>query len=450
LRCAHEFDGAGDTHALRGVEHFFAREEVVVDEVTGCMATTNDPDPGGSPKRSGFVLGRRTSLIVSAMVAGHALWASAAPALTFRLYAQEWHLTYTATTGIFAVFPIAVVAILVGFGGISDQIGRRAAMLLGLGASFVGAVLFATAPDFWWVLVGRTFMGIGVGLSAGPSTAAILEFSSHQDARRAASLTMTAQAVGFTSALLLGGALTEYGPWPTRLCFWVFAVLLAAVMIAMWFLPRHTIGDARASETNRGWRSRMPFVPKHMRRTFATTSTAMMVAYSFGVPVVSLGGQVEHDLIGSPNALLNGAVIALFPIVLGPAGIVAKLFSARTALIIGSVASVWGMGLLVLAVYRHDLLIYLLATAAAGAGYGLLFVGSLQLVNAAAPLHHRGSVLSALYLVGYLSMGALALVLGVTATALGLEFAVDLGAAAIAIVSLATLVLAVATRENDA
>jgi MFS family permease len=74
------------------------------------------------------------------------------PTLAYRLYAQEWHLTHTTTTGIFAVFPIAVVAMLVGFGGISDQIGRRAAMLLGLGASLIGTVFFAVAPNVWWVL----------------------------------------------------------------------------------------------------------------------------------------------------------------------------------------------------------------------------------------------------------------------------------------------------------
>src|SRR5712664_1513725 len=100
---------------------------------------------GGSPKRGGFVLGRRASLMVAACVAGHTLWSSAAPALTYRLYAQEWHLTHTATTGIFAVYPLAVIAMLVGFGGISDQIGRRAAMMLGIGASLVGALLFTVA-----------------------------------------------------------------------------------------------------------------------------------------------------------------------------------------------------------------------------------------------------------------------------------------------------------------
>ncbi len=303
-------------------------------EGTTVLPINKDPGTSGSPKRAGFVLGRRSSLVVSAGVVGHTLWTSAAPTLTYRLYAEEWHLAHTATTAIFAVYPIAVVATLVGFGGISDQIGRRSAMLLGLGASLAGALLFAVAPDVWWVFAGRAFMGVGVGLSAGPSTAAILEFCSHQDAKRAASLTMTAQAAGFAAGLLVGGALTEYGPWPTRLCFWVLAVLLLVLLAATWFLPRQTIAGE-----NGGWRPKMPFVPKDLRRAFATASTAMMAAYAFGVLVLSLGGQVEHDLIGSSNALLNAAVLALFPIVLAPVGIVAKVLSSRIALSIGSITS---------------------------------------------------------------------------------------------------------------
>jgi MFS family permease len=396
------------------------------------------PSAGGR-----FVFGRRASLLVSAGVVGHTLWTSAAPALTYRLYAEQWRLTHTVTAGIFAVFPIGVVVMLVGFGGISDQIGRRATMLAGLFASLVGTLSFAVAPDVWWLFAGRALMGIGVGLSVSPSTAAILEFISPEHAKRAASVTIAAQAVGFTAALLLGGALTEYGPWPTRLCFWVLAVFLLILLIGTWFLPRHTAGDAGHDR-----RSRAPSVPKEVRRAFAVSSTAMMAAYTYGVLVLSLGGQVEHDLIGSPNAFLNSAVLSLFPIALGVAGIVARSLSSRAALIVGGLVSGLGMVLFMLAVDFRDLLIYLLATAAAGGAYSLLFVGSLQVISAAAPVHHRGGVLSALYLLGYLSMGALALLLGAVATTRGLGLAVDIGAAAIILMNVATLVLAMTTPSS--
>ena len=139
---------------------------------------------------------------------------------------------------------------------------------------------------------------------------------------------------------------------------------------------------------------------------------------------------------------LNGAVLSRFPIMLGVIGIVARSLLPRAALTVGALVSGLAMVLLILAVSSHDLLIYLGATAAAGGAYSLLFVGGLQVISAAAPANHRGGMLSALYLLGYLSMGALALLLGAIATMWGLSLAVDLGAAAILLMNVATLVLA--------
>jgi hypothetical protein len=174
----------------------------------------------------------------------------------------------------------------------------------------------------------------------------------------------------------------------------------------------------------------------------------MVAAYTFVVLVLSLGGQVERDLIGSPNAFLNSAVPSLFPVVMGVIGILARPLSPRPALIVGTLISCAGTVQLTLAVSLRDLVIYLLATAAAGRAYSLLFVGGLQMINAAAPERHRGGILAALYLLSYLSICALALVLGAIATARGFRLAVDLGAAAIILTNVATLVFATATSRQ--
>jgi Major Facilitator Superfamily len=391
-------------------------------------------------------LGRRASLFVSAGVVAHTLWTSAAPALAYRLYADEWHLNHTVTTGIFAIYPVVVVLTLIGFGDISDHIGRRATMLMGLGASLAGTVLFAAAPDVLWLFAARTLMGVGVGLSAGPSTVAVVEFAAGgpgDSSRRAALIATVAQAAGFAAALLLGGALIAYAPWPTHLSFWVLTMLLVLLFVATWFLPHHTTTDMSMV-----WRPRLPFVPPNVRKAFATASVAMMTAYTHGVLILSLGGQVAHDLIGSPNALVNGAVLSLFAIVSGTVSIVARSLTARIAMTLGAFASATGMGLLAMAVALHGLPIFLLATVMAGAGYSLLFLSALQVMNTAAPAQHRGAVLSALYLLAYLSMGMVAISLGIVATGWGLRLATDLGAGVIALLSLATLALSTAMRPS--
>ena len=391
-------------------------------------------------------LGRRASLFVSACVVAHTLWTSAAPALAYQLYADEWQLNHTVTTGIFAIYPVVVVLTLIGVGDISDHIGRRATMLMGLGASLAGTVLFAAAPDALWLFAARTLMGVGVGLSAGPSTAAVVEFAAGgpgDSSRRAALIATVAQAAGFAAALLLGGALIAYAPWPTHLSFWVLTMLLVLLLVATWFLPRHTTTDMSMV-----WRPRLPFVPPNVRKAFATASVAMMTAYTHGVLILSLGGQVAHDLIGSPNALVNGAVLSLFAIVSGAVSIVARSLTAQIAMTLGAFASATGMELLAMAVALHGLPIFLLATAMAGAGYSLLFLSALQVINTAAPAQHRGAVLSALYLLAYLSMGMVAISLGIVATGWGLRLATDLGVGVIALLSLATLALASAMRPS--
>jgi len=95
-------------------------------------------------------LSRKASFWVATSVAGVGLWTSSAPSLTYPLYAAEWGLDKTITTAIFAVFPVALVLVLVVFGNLADFIGPRASILCGLAASCIGTVGFAVAPDVAW------------------------------------------------------------------------------------------------------------------------------------------------------------------------------------------------------------------------------------------------------------------------------------------------------------
>jgi len=387
-------------------------------------------------------LGQHASFWVSAGVVTHTFWTSAAPAMTYPLYAQEWNLTPTVITAIFAIYPIVVVLVLICFGEISDYIGRRATMLLGLGASLLGVLCFAVAPSVFYVFVGRVLMGVGVGLSAGPSTAAMVEFSPPGQAKRAGSITTAAQAAGYVMAFLLGGALIQYAPLPTRLSFWVLFGFLVALFIATWMLPRQS-----GSKTMDNWRLRTPSIPPKLRKAFAVSAAAVTTAYTHGVLILSLGSQIAHDLVGSSNVLINGAALSLFAILIGVFGIIGKPLPSRTAMTLGAIASVVSMALMSLAVAKHELLIFLAATSTAGVGYSLLFLGGLEVINLAAPPERRGGILSALYLFAYLSLGVVALTLGKVATERGLKLAIDLGAGTIALLSGLTLALVASMRS---
>lgn len=385
-----------------------------------------------------YTFGRRASFWTAAAVVAHTLWTSAAPAMTYPLYAREWGLTPLATTAIFAIYPIVVVLILVCFGDISDYIGRRKTMLFGLAASLVGVLLFAIAPDVTWVFIGRAFMGVGVGLSAGPSAAAVVEFSAPGQAQKASAVTTLSQVAGLICAALVGGCLIQYAPLPTRLNFVVLLAVLLAVFAATWCLPRHLSTEAAGR-----WRFKAIVIPRGLRQIFAASTIAVTSSYALGTIILSLGAQIAHDVIGSPNAMVNGATIALFAFVGGAVAIPARGLKSGVAILIGGLCSLTAVALLALSAREHSLAVFTTSLVFGGIAYSLLFSGGLGLLNANAPAHHRGGTLSALFLVAYLAQGVAALLLGKIATVYGLELAIDIGSLIIATLALSAILLAI-------
>jgi MFS family permease len=390
-------------------------------------------------------LSRRASFWTSAAVAAIALWTSAAPTVSYPLYAEEWDLTPAVTTAIFAVYPIVLVVVLAVFGNLSDYIGRRATILLGLTGSLIGVLLFALAPSVEWLFVGRAFMGIGVALSLSPATAAIVEFSAPGQSARASSITTASTAVGLILATLVGGALIEYAPLPTHLNYAVLVVVVAAVLALAWFLPRHTSAESRGR-----WRPRGLAVPAGIRRHFAVGAIAVTSAYAVGAVVLSLGADIAHTLIGSDNSLVNGAVLALNAVAIAVAAIAGRGLRPLTIVVAGGASAIVGMSVMVLSSVEHSLLLFLIASVVTGVGYSFLFAGGLGVVSANAPAHHRAGTLSAVYLVAYFVQGVVALGLGSVATGSGFQLALEIGAGAIALFSIAAIVLSLAIGSRPA
>jgi len=389
-----------------------------------------------------MTLAARGSFWTAASVAGLALWASGAPTVVYPLYAEEWQLQPSVTTAIFAVYPIVLVPVLIVFGNLSDVIGRRAVILMGLAALGAGSLAFGLAPDLTWIFVGRALMGVGVGLALSPATAAMVEFGGPDGARRASSTTTAATATGLALATLVGGALVQYAPNPLRLSFWVLTAVTAVVFVFTALLPRHTRDEAAGP-----WRPRLPRIPRDERPSFIAGTLGISAAYAMGAIFLALGAQIARDLVRSDNAFIDGAIISLSAVAIGVVAVLARPLRPRLAVTLGPVLAIAGLGLLIVAGLAHSLPAFVASSLIAGAGYSLMFSGGLGLVTMSAPTHQRAGVISAAYVVGYLVQALAALGLGALATTAGLQLALDIGAPLILLLGVAALVVANATRR---
>lgn len=390
------------------------------------------------------VLSTRASFWTAAAVAAIALWASGAPSMIYPVYVAEWHITPFVVTAIFAVYPISLVVVLIVFGSISDYIGRRATLLAGLTAIALGILVFALAPDVGWLFGGRTLQGIGVGLAMAPASAAMVEFNRGGNPARASSINAASTALGLTLATVIGGALVQYAPAPAHLAYWVLLVIVAAVFVAVLFMPRHSPG----TELSGRWRPRGVSVPRGLAAVFITSSVGIAAGFSMGALFLSLGSSIAKNLIRTDNAFVAGCVIAISAVLIGTSAIVGRRLQPRTAILIGGLSTAVGMGLLIASATTASLGFFIAASVVAGIGYGLLFLGGLGLVNGHAPAHHRAQTLSAVYLVAYLAQGLVAVAIGLSATEIGLAPAVDLWAPIIAALCLVASGLAFGTALN--
>lgn len=372
-------------------------------------------------------------------------WAGAAPSVVYPLYAARWGLTAEATTMLFAASPLALVVVLALFGGVSDHLGRRASMLVGTGFLVVGGLVFAAASDVAWLFVGRGLQGIGTGFALGAASAALVDVDPTGNPARASSVSTLASAVGIVAAMVVGGALAQHAPWPTHLTFWVLLALFVLAFTLTWFmphvLPRHGPHDPDVAAGN-PWRPRPIGVPRGSGRLFAVAALALVAAFGTGAIILSLGATIARDLIGTADVFVQGLVLGLSAAVIGVVGLVFRPQPPRRSVVLAGLCCAAATLLLVPAATAHSMALFVAALLLGGATVGFGTLGGVGLVHRDAPEAHRGLLLSAIYLVGYVAQGASAVLAGLTATAVGLARTVDDFAVALTAVGLLTATVA--------
>ena len=385
--------------------------------------------------------GRRYGFLTAAAVAAVTLWASASSSMNYPLYAEHWRLEPWVTTAMFAAYPLALIPMLLVFGNLSDYVGRRTAILWGLGAILLGGVALGLAPDVWVVFLGRVLLGLGVGLSLSPATAAVMEFGGPDGARRAGATVSAATAVGLTLAMIVGGTLIEFAPAPLVLNQWALVLVAGVVFGLALRLPRHTPDEALGR-----WRPRGIAFPRTGRARFAAGILAVVAGYVIGVIFIGLGAAIARSLLHTDDVFVGGIVIAVSTAAVGVTSLLIRKARPVPLLIAGLAASAVSMLALILSGAAASLPLFFASSLTSGLAYAFLVSGGLGLVGAAAPIQHRAAAVSTAYFFGYAAQASAAIWLGIVETTSGFGEAVAIGAALVVIPALVSVLLAVLRR----
>jgi MFS family permease len=395
-------------------------------------------DAAGGPK--GFLA---TAVVTFAMMM--ATVSSNVPAPLYGLYQQQWGFSSAALTGVFAAYALGVLGAMILVGPLSDRIGRRPVMLPSLAVVAVGALVFCFAQDLRWLVAARILSGAGTGALVGAASAALVDVDPHGNRQRAATLAT----LGFTAGAASGPALTamilRLGLWPLQLPYVLVAVLVSIAGVLLYLLPWPK-EEQRAPLLLRDWRPQRVAVPRAMLKPFLLASGAIALSWSVGSLFAALGPTFATRLLGIQDRALAGTVVVGFQCCGGAAQLIAGAYPPQRTLTLGALLLAGGLFGCVSGFLSASPLFFVLGTVVTAAGFGATFVGAAAVVSRSAPPDRRGEVVSALYIVGYITMAVPILAVGAGADHLGLKVTVVLFAAAIAVGCAALLLAAQRVR----
>ncbi|GAA3861522.1 MFS transporter [Leifsonia kafniensis] len=362
--------------------------------------------------------------------------------MLYPVYAAKWDLSAAVTTSVFGVYPLSLLLVLLFFGSLSDTIGRRKTILIGVALIALSAIVFAIAPNVGFLYLGRVLQGVGTGFAIGAASAALVENNYTGNPRIASSLTTVSTSAGLTLALVISGLLAEYAPLPLVLSFVALLALTIVAFVLTLFTPHdETVGQR--------WTFALPRVAPGMLRPFVLATISVSIAYAVGAMFLSLGADMAREFTGTTNLFAIGALLGVSSATIGITALFLSRMHAHTTILIGGALSVIGLGLMAAASATGSILVLLLWCIIGGMGYSFSFTGGLSLINRTAPAHHRGATLSLLYLLAYVVQAVVAIGAGMLATALGLQMAVELASPILAVFCLAAVVLVLFERRTQ-
>jgi MFS family permease len=381
-------------------------------------------------------LGRRAAFFAVAYAFAVTALGTTIPTPLYGIYQERFGFSELTITLIYATYAAGVLAGLLLFGSLSDQIGRRRTLLPGIAISAASALVFLLAKGLAPLFLGRVLSGLSIGVFTGTATAALIDFAGPGESGRATLASTLANLGGLGLGPLLAGALAEWASDPLRLPFWVDLALLAPAAVAIWAIPEpiERTGPPRFSRQALS-------VPAEMRPVFLRASLAAFAGFAVFGTFSGASPAFLTEVLDETNHFVVGLVV--FIVFAGSTAgqlLVGRLGEGRS-LRFGCAAMVVGLAIIFAAMLAESLALLIAGGAAAGFGQGLSFRAGLGAVNAAAPAERRAEVASSFFVVAFVALSLPVIGIGVLADLTNLRTAGLVFSALVAAVAATALVL---------
>jgi predicted MFS family arabinose efflux permease len=350
-------------------------------------------------------LSRRSAFYLEASIILFFLAGSSAPTPLYGVYQAAWGFSPITVTVVFGIYAIAVLATLLVAGGLSDYVGRRPVLLAAAALQAVAMALFATAHDVGALITARVVQGLSTGAAAGAVGAGMLDI----DGAKGTIANAVSPMLGTATGALLSGLLVAFLPAPTVLVYLILGAIFVAQVAGVALMPETAPRRAGALASLRPRFN----LPAAARVPVLLAVPALVAAWSLVGFYGSLGPTLVRRVLGSSSPVLGGLILFVMAASGALAVFLAHHRSPRFLTLFGTSALIVGVLVSLLAIAHGAVGLLFVGTAISGVGFGGAFQGAIRSVVPLAAPHQRAGLLSVLYVVAYLAMGAPAVLAGI-------------------------------------
>jgi hypothetical protein len=394
----------------------------------------------GPQQRSAGTLSYRTTTVVAVIAAMTFSACGSAPTPLYHQYQEMFGLTPLTVTVIFSVYVLSLLGALLTVGSLSDYVGRRPAILAALAVNVVAMIMFMLADSAATLIAARAVQGFANGLATATLGAAILD----ADRARGPILNSITAFVGLTIGSLGAALLVTYAPFPSQLVYFVLLVASAIEAFLLWFMPETALPQPGALAAL----APRVRVPAQARVALLHITPVTIASWALGGFYFSLMPSLVRVATGVTLPIVGGLVVGALTLTGALSVLCLRTFTANRLLAGGIVFLAGGVAITLAGVATQLVWLMLLGTAIAGIGFGSGFSASMRIVLPLAKTDERAALLSAYYVVGYLSFSLPAILAGAAAPILGLTKTAEIYGAAVIVTALVSLVAVAPSREQ--
>jgi len=352
----------------------------------------------------------------------------------YPLYQQAWQLRTSDVSLIYVIYMLGALAGLLFMGRLSDTLGFRRVMLLGLVLGWVGTLATMLAWNLASLNLGRFAVGLSSSLIVTSASVGLVQISRDGASQRISTLTSFLLAFGFGLGPLTGGVIGQWVADPLRTAY---LPSLGLGVLAVYALLRLDLGPDEDAAF--GWRTFLPRLAWARRSdSLAFLLTCACPFFAFGVfgLYASMAPLFLKKMLPWHGPVVSGTSIGVILLTSAMVQLACARLPLRWGGLLGLLAVVLSNAMLVLNFSLGSTLVFIVGVCAAATGHGLCLLAGISMVNRIASPAERSGLISTYLVCGYV---------GSIVPLLGVGWVADHYGLPVAVTSLGLAVMAIAT-----